>query len=79
MEEVLEVQETLETPIESPVDNSVNISYEELLSTTKHIEELIVEQNGLVNGVHVSLLFIIGTVSSVFVLFLLYKFIKLFY
>lgn len=46
---------------------------------TLNLENLLIEQNKLISQDVVISLFSLGTISAVFVLFLLYKFIKLFY
>lgn len=69
--------------VSSTVEESLlvdlNTRAEELVTSSETIENLLIEQGKIQEHIYVSLLFIIGITVSAFVLFLLYKFIKLFY
>lgn len=63
-------------------EETINLLTEqnELLTESNEILfELVTEQNEVLSSIYATHLFTIGVTSSIFVLLLLYKFIKLFY
>lgn len=57
----------------------VDINTDELLTSSQNIENLLIEQNQILESFHVSFLYTVALLIPFFILFLLYKFIKLFY
>lgn len=57
----------------------LNTKAEQILTSSQNIENLLIEQNNNTNSFHSSFLVSAGIIAPFFVLFLLYKFIKLFY